>query len=399
VPEIENVVAKRERLRPLATDRPPPTCRLCGGHDFDLFIHLDEVAPSVQFIAVSADEPLPEPVPMSVWQCTHCHLVQHDGGYPDAYYDSYFVSYRTSGLAQSYQGDLARAFVTEHELQGKLVAEVGCGDGIFLSALRDAGADVVGFERSHRAAEILRLDGFTVFEDPIGTAVGSLPEPLAGAVTRHVLEHVDDVDNFLGELRRAVTPGGVVLVEVPALEQTIEGQRAYDFIPEHVSYFTTGTLASAMERAGFWSINVRRIVDGEFLVATGVAPNDPVPPNEWRGKAAVGVTAFLADQAAAGRTVALWGAGPKCLGLVSEIGGRGIRYVVDSDPLKNGRYTPTPRLPILSPEQFMADRVDVVVITVWTYREEIAHQLAELGYEGAVMWLGPGGVTAADVTA
>lgn len=393
MPDTENVVAKRDQLRPKPTDHAPQRCRLCGNDEFTLYIHLSQVAPSPQFIAVSEEEPIPAPVPLSVWQCTHCCLAQHDGGYPDAFYDAYFVSYRASGLAQSYQGDLARSFVADHGLEGQLVGEVGCGDGIFLSALQDAGAQVVGFERSHRAAEILRLDGFSVLEGEV--TPDALPAALAGAATRHVLEHVEDIHGFLKALRSVVVPGGPVLVEVPALEQTIEGGRAYDFIPEHLSYFTTATLASAMERAGFWSIDIRRIVDGEFLVAVGRVPTGAVDPGRWQDQGSAQVRAFLAAQASAGGSVALWGAGPKCLGLVSEIGGQGVRTIVDSDPLKYGRFTPVPRLPIISPDQFIADPTSSVLITVWTYREEIATQLAGLGYQGEILWLGPDGVVPA----
>jgi SAM-dependent methyltransferase len=391
VPEIENVSAKRAGLRPFEPDGPPSTCRLCGNTDLTLFIHIPRVAPSGQFIALSREEPVPEPVAMSVWRCTHCELVQHNGGYPEGYYDSYFISYRTSDFARNYQGDLAREFVSDYELQSKLVAEIGCGDGMFLSLMRDAGAEVIGFERSHRSAETLRADGYTIIESTLAEALDSIPQPLAGVATRHVLEHIDDLDTFLGEIRQALLPGGAVLIEVPAFEQTLEGRRVFDFTPEHVSYFSTSTLGLALERAGFRSIRLRRIIDGEFLVATAVTPTDELPPNEWLSSIADDFNAFIREQEAKGDTVALWGAGPKGLGLISETAGLGVRYVVDSDPLKHGRFTPTPRLPIISPEQFMEDPTSVVVIAVMVYRDEIIQQLRDLGYQGEVKYLGPSG--------
>ncbi|HVX19855.1 MAG TPA: methyltransferase domain-containing protein [Acidimicrobiales bacterium] len=399
MPETENVAARRGTLRPAATDRPPASCRLCGDSDFTLYLSIPEVAPSGQFIAASTDDPIVDPVSLSLWQCVRCGLVQHDGGYPENYYDAYFISYQASVLARNYQNDLAQEFVDKYHLRTNLVAEIGCGDGMFLSALREAGARVVGFERSHRAAEILRLEGHTMIETDLAVAAPELAEPLAAVATRHVLEHIDDLTGFLNELRDAIAPGGALLIEVPALEQTIEGQRVYDFIPEHLSYFSTGTLALALERAGFRSIEVRRIVGGEFLVATATIPSGSARPADWLGKTASSVRLFLADQGAAGRSVALWGAGPKGLGLVNEIDGVGIACVVDSDPLKYGRYTPTPHLPIVSPEAFIEDPSDVVVITAWAYREEIARQLADLGYGGEVLWLGPLGVSAVGVPA
>jgi len=378
-------------LKSAPTDRPPAACRLCGADDFELFLTIPELPPTGQFLTHAVDDLAPELAPLSLWQCDRCRLVQHDGGYPEGYYDAYFISYRSSDLARSYQQDLARRFVSRFDLEGQPVVDVGCGDGLFLSALGEAGAQPIGYERSGRAAEILRAEGHTILDGDLVQATRSLPEPPAAVTTRHVLEHIDDLEAFLGSLRQSVAPGGAVLIEVPALEQTVHGRRVYDFIPDHLSYFTAATLGLALERAGFRSVEVQRIVGGEFLVATATAPADDLTPADWVAASPLGP--FLADQMAAGRSVALWGAGPKGLGLVNETGGRGIRCVVDSDALKQGRFTPTRRVPIVSPEAYIADPTDVVVITVWTYRDEIARQLADLGYGGQILWVGPDGVT------
>lgn len=384
--------AGRARLRPAGHDLPPAGCRVCGEPELALYVHIPAVSPSGQLITASPDQPEPDPVSLTLRRCPRCGLVQHHTPCPEGHYDAYFSSFQVSELARTYQEEMARGFVSRFDLQGKSVVEVGSGDGMFLSFLRDAGAVVAGVERSRRAAEIGRAKGFEIAETGVADAARLLPGPLSGVASRHVLEHVEDVGGLLADIHDALQPGGALLVEVPAFEKTVEGRRAYDFCLDHVSYFSAASLALALERAGFTSVEVHRIVDGEMLVATARTPGHRRPPADWVGAWAGQFLRFARERLPRGQTIDLWGAGPKCLGLLAEIHGEGVRRVVDSDPLKSGGFTPAPRLPIVSPEEFMVDPSSAVVITAWSFRDEIARELDALGYEGEVLWLGPDGV-------
>ncbi len=50
-------------------------------------------------------------------------------------------------------------------------------------------------------------------------------------------------------------------------------------------------------------------------------------------------------------------------------------YVVDSDPNKHGKYLPLLRRPVFSPEQLRLKPVDCVLVTSYTYFDEILAQL------------------------
>ena len=391
MPDVENVLAKHHGLRPHDVQRPPSNCRVCRGSEISLYVEIPAVAPSPQFIATSRDEAPTSGSTLSVWKCEQCGLIQHNAPYPEAYYQDYLISYETSQFARDYQNKLANEFVVEYRLAGKLVAEIGSGDGIFLAALRDSGAQVIAFERSNRAAEYSRAKGFTVIEGDLFSSKDKLPNVLSAVASRHVAEHIEDLNSFLIGIRDTLEPGGAIFLEVPSVEKTVENHRIYDFIPEHVSYFSAITLSLALDKAGFGSISARRIVEGEFLVVTATKPLRDFPPSEWIGSIANSFNAYSLEQETAGLSVALWGAGPKALGLINEVNGERIRFVVDSDPMKYGRFTPTPRISIISPTQFMADPSDVIVVTAWTYRHEIAQQLEDLNFQGKVVWLGPEG--------
>ena len=71
--------------------------------------------------------------------------------------------------------------------------------------------------------------------------------------------------------------------------------------------------------------------------------------------------------------MALWGASHQGFTLSSstELCGR-IRYIIDSAPFKQGRFSPASHIRIVSPEHFREEPVEEVLIVAPGYTEEIA---------------------------
>ena len=70
-------------------------------------------------------------------------------------------------------------------------------------------------------------------------------------VMNHVLEHVQDPLAFLKQVRRLLSPTGVIHIAVPNVscwEATLRGWTSYE--PYHLSYFNTQTLSGVLKKAG-----------------------------------------------------------------------------------------------------------------------------------------------------
>ena len=78
-----------------------------------------------------------------------------------------------------------------------------------------------------------------------------------------------------------------------------------------------------------------------------------------------------------GRHVAVWGTGSRGVALLSGLGlpGDSYAYAVDSDSNKHGRYLPMIRRPIYPPEQLRREPVDCILVTSYTYFDEILAKL------------------------
>lgn len=105
-------------------------------------------------------------------------------------------------------------------LRGLSVLDFGCGDGAFSHELVRAGASVSGVDSSETAIAFARqrharLASSAEFycEDCYSThfADGSFD----AVVSTDVIEHVQDPDRFLAEIRRVLKPGGIAVISTP----------------------------------------------------------------------------------------------------------------------------------------------------------------------------------------
>lgn len=177
--------------------------------------------------------------------------------YPDAYYGA-AEEKRFTGPVEAAQRLLYRGRVRRVERwcgspPGR-VLDVGCGRGFLLDAFRRRGWAVEGTELSRTSSRHAReVLGLPVHLGPLESL--DLPSGAYDAVTLwHVLEHVPDPAALLGEVRRLLRPGGVLLVGAPNFgspEARATGPGWFHLdVPRHLAHFTPDTLRAALEGAG-----------------------------------------------------------------------------------------------------------------------------------------------------
>ena len=180
-------------------------------------------------------------------------------------------------------------------------------------------------------------------------------------------------------IRANLARRAVGLVEVPNFEKLLEDGRYFDFIPEHVNYFTPSTLRLALELAGFDVLETASAIDDEALCALVrlPPPADFEPARVSLELLAGQVATFLSESKRYGGEVAIWGAGGKGLSILASADLRDVDHLLDGDLHKWGRFTPVSHLKVSSPDILHARDIRAIVITAPAYQREIRLILEE----------------------
>ena len=322
----------------------------------------------------------------------------------DLQYDN---SLHYSSVFQQYTEQLVERLVSSYDLRGKTVIDIGCGKGDFLVSLCEAGGNRgLGFDPSYegRRATTGEPDQIEFVRDLYSEKYRDAGGDLV--CSRYVFEHVPDPKAFLAMVRQAIGDRGETRIyfEVPDVGLILRDLSVWDIIYEHCSYFSAASLARVFHECGFHVLRVESAYGGQFL---GV---DAEPATNGNGVLARAdeVSGVAADVEqfvqrfgertsqwrerfeqwrAEGRRVAAWGAGAKAVGFLNmlHLGDDAVRYVVDINPHKHGKFLAGTGHRVVSPEQAAADPPDVMILMNPIYRDEISEQLKNLGVTPELM--------------
>ena len=138
------------------------------------------------------------------------------------------------------------------------VFDAGCGRGEFLRLLQDEGIAARGVEASSLSANACRAAGLDVTEgDAISVLAETPPASLGAVVAFQVVEHwpAASAFRFLAEARRAIAPGGVVIVETVNTD-SLAAMNAFYLDPTHVRPVPPEALRFLCDAAGFQDLSV-----------------------------------------------------------------------------------------------------------------------------------------------
>jgi len=139
-------------------------------------------------------------------------------------------------------------------VKGYHLLDFGCGVGDFCNYMKDYGWVAEGVELSEYARKRAIRNGIQVYESIAQTGIRAYD--IISAI--NVLEHVPNPKEIIEELKSHLSPGGVLVIQVPndfsQLQEIVKtkamGREYWVSAPDHINYFNFDSLVSLLQKCG-----------------------------------------------------------------------------------------------------------------------------------------------------
>jgi 2-polyprenyl-3-methyl-5-hydroxy-6-metoxy-1,4-benzoquinol methylase len=338
--------------------------------------------------------------PLTLLVCTRCGQVQLREVINPALYKDYNFAAENIVTIKKWCGKLSKIILSTTE--GGTILEVGSGDGYFAHLLSQK-SDVICIEPSAKlvkeARKKFKLKTIcNYYDDRI-----HLNKKFDIVITRHVMEHIENVKEFVKKLVGNIKEEGMIVVEVPDLRTILKAKNYANLFHEHINYFSPQTLSQLFEPYGLYPTMImgNEVHGGAMCiffkrdVKKKINLEDKVN-RKTLDKFSKGFIKYKKNMQSVGKVtkeykkVCGYGAANKTFKLLSLMGIRRnqIKYVFDKNKNLHGQTIPQFGIKIIDPEKIMEISPDLIVILATSYEKEITKDLKTLyRYKGDILSL------------
>lgn len=225
--------------------------------------------------------------------------------------------------------------------------EIGSGKGVLLEILQSRGTLVSGIDPSYVGGnpKIERLR----FEE------WSPKSKVQGFILRHVLEHVSDPLALLRKLMSSSDSRGRIYIEVPCFDWIMREHAWFSIFYEHCTYFRMSDFQRMFGRI----FESGHLFGGQYLylVADISSFQDPEFHEDFKVSFPSNFPCNFSSlgPSSGARPDVVWGSGSKGIiySLLRERAFDPVKFIVDANPAKWGRFVPATGLRVTSPKEII----------------------------------------------
>ena len=360
------------------------SCRLCEGSLFDApVLTLAGMPSAAQYFPLPTAFPNDKGITLGIRQCGVCGLVQLDND-PVTYFREVITAATLSGPLRVSRKEKMTELVSRFNLEGKSALEVGSGRGEMLDILDEVGVRAVGIEGSAASVKKGRAQGRKMIEGYIGDDGVLDKAEYDMFICLNYLEHVPHPGRVLEIIHGTMKDDGIGYLTVPNLDYLIDTACLYEFVVDHLSYFTKSTLSRALELNGFDVLECG-LINNENDVEILCKKRKQLSIGDAKKEVEIlceDLRSFVKRVIESGRKVAVWGAGHRTLALLALSGVKHIEYIIDSAQFKQGCFSPVTHFEIVAPDTLQHNAVDALLIMLpGAYSSEVIATVQRMNLE------------------
>lgn len=377
-------------------------CRICSGTNLHLILDLGEQPPANSFIDESELNFLEHKFPLRLFWCKDCYLVQLlDIVNKEYLFKNYF--YMTSASKpivehfKKYAQDIHQEFLQKEN--SPFIVEIGSNDGSLLREFKKLDTQILGIEPAINLSDLANQSNITtkntffsseISKEIVKTRYASV------VVANNVIAHVEDLQDLMYGIQILIGNNGIFIFEVPYLVDLIKNLEFDTIYHEHLSYFSILPLLKLVEQFGLEIFDIRKqsVHGGTLRIFVSKKGNYPINNSvkiftdeesklgldkiDFYKKFSIDVKEvkkellkILSKLKKENKSVFGYGAPAKGNVLLNYCGidTKFIDYIIDTTPLKQGKFTPGMHIPIIAPSNL--NNGDVAFLLAWNYEFEI----------------------------
>ena len=359
-------------------------CRICKG-DFikKNFLEYKSMPSSAQNFPKLKNLKNEKGINLLVCQCSKCGIVQVVNK-PVGYYKEVIRSSAFSKEMKDYRKNQFKKFINKYKLKKKKIIEIGSGYGEYLSLLDKENLKSFGIEFSNSAIKASRKKKLNVMKGYINKVNYKLNHsPFDAFFIFSFLEHMPNINVVLRAIHKNLNQNSIGLIEVPNFNLILKKKLFSEFIRDHLFYFTKESLEIICKKNGFELIDISYVWH-DYIISAVVKKSTNTKHMNYKKITPLNLKSLIkkkesiknkinmyVDKHKKGKVV-VWGAGHQALTLISLTNlSKKIDFVVDSAPFKQGKYTPSSHIPIISPEKLMNINFEAVIVMAASYTDEV----------------------------
>jgi len=240
-------------------------CQNCRSMNIRRIVHLGYLPPVNALTPHDHADTAIEALPLSVYECADCHLVQIGFvGAPEVLFPTSYP-YR-SGVTKALHdnfADLAN-FVAARNLvkADDIMIDIGSNDGTLLSKFLPLGVKPIGIEPSDAAkdANAAGIKTYQAYVDAeIADHVLSAHGKASLIVSTNVFAHIDNVHEVVRDMKSMLRADGHIIIENHYLADLVRDLQYDTIYHEHMRYYSAHSLIDVMQRNGLHCLAVQQI--------------------------------------------------------------------------------------------------------------------------------------------
>lgn len=382
-------------------------CLACGGTELLPMLDLGQ-QPLANNFRIDPAQQEPE-YPLAVNMCGQCHHLQlTDAVDPRLIYENYLYVSGTSKTYTHYMGWYARwvreQYQTQHQrhAQPVTVLDIGCNDGSQLDAFSevDPNLQTYGVDPAANLHDTSSRKGHRValgFWDA-GTA-GSLKatygvDTFDVITSQNAFAHIPDPLGYLQAVNQVMHDDSLMFISTSQADMVLNDE--FDTIyHEHISFYNAKSMSELARRAGLYLQDVIKtpIHGVSYVFVLGRRPvmnrvHNVLAMEQYQGlytddtyahwaantrRLIEELRVFVGMYRSKGWVIGGYGAAAKGMTLLNATG-LTLDFIVDDNPLKQGRWTPgidTPIVGIDHLDQYDSRHKILFVPLAWNFFDEI----------------------------